>query len=168
MSKRALRFNDTADMPPTMRLLYEAQENARRTAVLATVCTNAGKDAQTTHQQLAVRTAETASGGTRAKRVNKYGNKITTVDGIRFDSKREAQYYRELLLRKAAGEVSYWLRQVPIHLPGGTRYVLDFLVFFVDQAKPPEYVDVKGRETATFRLKRREVQHHYPIRVVLA
>jgi hypothetical protein len=97
----------------------------------------------------------------------KYGNQITHVDGIRFDSKREASYYRQLKLRQQAGEVSYWLRQVPIHLPGGTRLVVDFLVFFVD-GRAPEYIDVKGRETKEFKIKRREIEHHYPIKVVLA
>ncbi|MCP1376019.1 DUF1064 domain-containing protein [Dyella lutea] len=98
----------------------------------------------------------------------KYRNQVTVVDGIRFDSKREARYYEQLKLRKQAGEVSYWLRQVPVHLPGGTRYVLDFLVFFTEPGRDPEYVDVKGRETPVFRLKKREVEHHYPFRIVLA
>lgn len=111
-------------------------------------------------------TAPAAEGGKPA-RAAKYGNQITHVDGIRFDSKREARYYEQLKLRKAAGEVAYWLRQVPIHLPGGTRYVIDFLVFFSD-GRAPEYVDVKGRETKEFRIKRREVEHHYPLKVVLA
>lgn len=100
-------------------------------------------------------------------KARKYRNHPTEVDGIRFDSKREARYYEQLKLRKAAGEVSYWLRQVPLHLPGGTRYVVDFLVFFTDGA-PPSFVDVKGRETQVFRVKRREVQHHYPITIELA
>lgn len=97
----------------------------------------------------------------------KFGNIATVVDGIRFASKREARYYEQLKVRKAAGDVAYWHRQVPIHLPGGTRYVVDFLLFFVD-GRPPEYVDVKGRETQVFKIKRREVEHHYPIRLVLA
>lgn len=97
----------------------------------------------------------------------KYHNQPTVVDGIRFDSKREARYYEQLKLRQAAGEVWYWLRQVPLHLPGGTRYVLDFLVFFKDPALAPEFVDVKGRETQTFRVKKREVEHHYPVRIKL-
>lgn len=101
-----------------------------------------------------------------AAKPRKYHNQPTVVDGIRFDSKREAAYYRELKLRKAAGEVSYWLRQVPLHLPGGTRYVVDFLIFFTEQ-RAPAYVDVKGRETQVFRLKRREIQHHYPIKIEL-
>jgi hypothetical protein len=98
----------------------------------------------------------------------KYRNQPTVVDSIRFDSKKEARYYEQLKLRQAAGEVWYFLRQVPIYLPGGTRYVIDFLVFFKDPNRLAEYVDVKGRETQVFRLKKREVEHHYPIRILLA
>lgn len=97
---------------------------------------------------------------------NKYHNHPTTVDGIRFDSKKEARYYEQLKIRIAAGEVSYFLMQVPIRLPGGTKYVVDFLEFFTDPVRPPQYVDVKGRETQVFRLKKREVEHHYPIRIL--
>lgn len=113
-------------------------------------------------------TAATPATASEQKRVNKFGNVATTVDGIKFASKKEARYYDQLKLRQAAGEVEYWLRQVPVHLPGGTRYVIDFLVFFVDRARLPEFVDVKGRETALFRVKKREVEHHYPFKVVLA
>jgi hypothetical protein len=96
---------------------------------------------------------------------NKYHNQPTTVDGIRFASKREARFYEQLKIRQQLGEVSHWLRQVPIHLPGGTRYVLDFLVFYTDPDRAPDYIDAKGRETQVFRLKKREVEHHYPIRI---
>ncbi|KLD65443.1 hypothetical protein Y882_02685 [Dyella japonica DSM 16301] len=96
---------------------------------------------------------------------SKYGNKPTVVDGVRFDSKKEARYFEDLKRRKAAGEVWYWLRQVPLHLPGGTRYVVDFLVFFKDPERDPEYVDVKGKQTEVFRVKRREVEAAYPVRI---
>lgn len=99
---------------------------------------------------------------------NKYGNKPTKVDGIQFPSKREANYYAALKIRMAAGEVSHFLMQVPMRLPDGTKYVLDFLVFFMDPAKPPEYVDVKGKQTPVFRLKKRAVEHFYPVRITLA
>lgn len=98
----------------------------------------------------------------------KYKNQPTVVDGIRFDSKKEARYFEQLKLRQAAGEVWFFLRQVPIYLPGGTRYVVDFLVFFKDRHRLEEFVDVKGRETQVFRLKKREVEHHYPFRITLA
>jgi len=100
-------------------------------------------------------------------KARKYNNQPTTVDGIRFDSKKEARYYEQLKIRQKLGEVWYWLRQVPIHLPDGTKYVVDFLVFFKDPERLPEYVDVKGKETQVFRLKKRAVEHHYPIRLKL-
>lgn len=99
------------------------------------------------------------------KRASKYGAVATYVDGIRFDSKREAKYYEQLKLRMAAGEVSYFLRQVPIHLPGGTKLVIDFLEVHADGSL--HYVDAKGRETPAFRIKQREVHHHYPFRIEL-
>lgn len=101
------------------------------------------------------------------QRTSKYNNHPTTVDGIRFDSKKEARYYEQLKIRIAAGEVSYFHMQVPIRLPGGTKYLVDFLVFFTDPARLPEYVDVKGKQTAEFRLKKREVEHQYPIQIII-
>lgn len=95
---------------------------------------------------------------------NKYHNNPTTVDGIRFDSKKEARYYEQLLIRVDAGEVSYFLMQVPLRLPGGSKYVVDFQVHLATGAV--EYIDVKGRETQVFRLKKREIEHQYPIRIL--
>lgn len=100
------------------------------------------------------------------ERASKYNNHPTKVDGIRFDSKKEARYYEQLKIRRATGEVHYWLRQVPMHLPGGTRYVVDFLVFFRDPERDPEYVDVKGKLTEVFRIKKREIEAIYPIKVL--
>lgn len=97
----------------------------------------------------------------------KYRNAPTVVDGIRFDSKREANYYASLKARVSAGEVAYFLRQVPIHLPSGTRYVVDFQIHFADHSRRPEYVDVKGFQTKEFKIKLRAVQFHYPITITL-
>lgn len=99
------------------------------------------------------------------KRMSKYNNSPKTVDGIRFDSKKEARYYEQLKTRIATGEVSYFLMQVPLRLPGGTKYVVDFLVFFTDPDRAPEYVDVKGIQTKLFRVKKREIEHQYPIQI---
>lgn len=98
-----------------------------------------------------------------AKRRSKYAAQPTEVDGIRFDSKAEARYYLELKARRAAGDVVYFLRQVSIHLPGRTRYVVDFLVF--EASGRVRYIDVKGMETQTFRLKKRQVEELYPIEI---
>jgi hypothetical protein len=96
---------------------------------------------------------------------HKYNAKPTEVDGIRFDSKKEAQYYSALKLRIKAGEVVTFLRQVPIHLPGKTKQVVDFLEFHADGTA--HMVDVKGKETETFRLKRRQVEELYPFEIDL-
>ncbi|MES9841204.1 MAG: DUF1064 domain-containing protein [Candidatus Thiodiazotropha endolucinida] len=97
---------------------------------------------------------------------HKYNAKPTVVDGIRFDSKKEAGYYSQLKLRVRAGEVVTFLRQVPIHLPGNTKLVVDFLEFHSDGTA--HLVDVKGKETETFRLKRRQVEDLYPFTIELA
>ncbi len=73
---------------------------------------------------------------------HKYHASPTESHGIRFDSKREARYYDVLLLRVRAGDVIQFLRQVPFHLPGGVRYVCDFLEFHRDGTV--HFVDVKA------------------------
>jgi hypothetical protein len=87
-------------------------------------------------------------------------------DGIRCDSKREGRYYLQLKLRVAAGEVVFFLRQVPLHLPGGTRLVVDFLEFHADGTT--HFVDAKGMKTEAFKIKKREIEAHYPITIELA
>ena len=84
-----------------------------------------------------------------------------------FDSIKEAKYYDQLLLRQKAGEVVTFLRQVPFHLPGGTVYRADFLIFLSDGQV--EVVDVKGMKTDTYKIKKREVEAHYhPIQITEA
>ena len=43
---------------------------------------------------------------------SKYGSRKTIVDGISFDSKKEASRYRELLLLERAGKIGNLRRQV--------------------------------------------------------
>lgn len=87
----------------------------------------------------------------------------TELDGIKFASRAEARYYAQLKLRQAAGEVVFFLRQTPFHLPGGVKYVADFLEFHADGTC--HVVDVKGMETAAFRAKRKQVEALYPVRI---
>lgn len=47
---------------------------------------------------------------------NKYGNKKTVVDGITFDSMKEANRWAELKLLERAGEIQNLQRQVPFVL----------------------------------------------------
>jgi len=95
---------------------------------------------------------------------HKYSAVATTLDGHRFSSKKEARYYSQLKLRVAAGEVVQFLMQVPFHLPGGVRYVCDFLEFHA--SGEVHFVDTKGMETASFKAKKRMVETIYaPIKI---
>lgn len=95
--------------------------------------------------------------------VSKYRNKKTEVDGFTFDSKKEAEYYCHLKLLVKAGRVVTFLRQVPFHLPGGIKYVADFMVFFT--TGEIDVIDVKGVKTAEYKIKKKAVEHHYPITI---
>lgn len=95
---------------------------------------------------------------------HKYGARPSEVDGIRFASQKEAKYYGELKIRQRIGEVLFFLRQVPFHLPGGVKYVADFMEFLSDGTV--KVVDVKGVETEMFKAKKRMVEELYaPVKI---
>jgi hypothetical protein len=87
----------------------------------------------------------------------------TESDGIKFDSKKEARYYDQLKLRVKSGEVLFFLRQVPLHLPGGVRYVVDFQEFHSDGTV--RFVEVKGMQTKDFVMKKKMVESIYPVEI---
>lgn len=91
-------------------------------------------------------------------------NAVKTVrDGIKFHSKKEAKRYDELVLLKASGEVLFFLRQVPFHLPGNVKYLCDFVVFWADDTV--SFEDVKGMKTATYIMKKKMVEALHPIKI---
>lgn len=67
-----------------------------------------------------------------AARRQKYGNRRVEIDGIKFDSKHEANIYQQLMLRVKAGELKTVCRQVKFDLPGGIVYVADFVAIKPD------------------------------------
>jgi hypothetical protein len=97
---------------------------------------------------------------------SKYGAKRTTVDGINFDSAKEARRWMQLRQLEMGGEITNLERQVkiplfgrdgPIMTNGGTRqrtYVADFK--YVDWRLNGVTVieDSKGMETPEFKLKK--------------
>ena len=110
---------------------------------------------------------------------NKYGVDTSdagkakrTRDGILFASQREAKRYDELKLLQAGGDVDYFLRQVPFHLPGGVKYVCDFMVvrhgckYTQTPCQVITYEDVKGAITKMYALKVKQVKAIYGIDVV--
>lgn len=84
-------------------------------------------------------------------------------DGIRFASKKERSYYRGLKLRQKSGEVLFFLRQAPFHLPGNVRHIIDFIEFWTDGTV--HFVEIKGFDTPLGKLKRKQVMDLYPINV---
>jgi hypothetical protein len=106
--------------------------------------------------------------------MSKYKNRKTTVDGIVFDSKKEAARYQELRLLERAGEIQDLRCQVPFELVPAQRdakgklverpvkYLADFV--YQDCATGERVVeDVKGYRTDVYKIKRRLMNHLYGI-----
>lgn len=100
----------------------------------------------------------------RQKRRQKYNAQKTVVDGITFDSKAEATYYYTLKLKKLAGEILWFVRQVPFDLPGGITYRLDFLV--VERDGTINLYDVKGMRTKEYIIKKKQVEALYGVKII--
>jgi hypothetical protein len=98
----------------------------------------------------------------------KFKNSPTEVDGVKFQSKKEARYYQQLCLARRSGDLLFFLRQVPFHLPGGVRYLVDFIEFWKDGKGGIEtrFVDVKGMRTPIYILKKKQVEALYPIEIL--
>ena len=103
--------------------------------------------------------------------VSKYHNKKTTIDGITFDSKREAERYCELKLLQRSGEISDLTLQPDFILFesfkkfGKTyrqiKYIADFM-YWVKKSEKFVIEDVKGIETEAFKIKRKLFESKYP------
>lgn len=105
---------------------------------------------------------------------SKYHATKAVVDGITFDSKREAKRYHELKLMERAGAIKNLQRQVRYELipafdAGGkhyrpTSYVADFV--YVDTKSGEEVVeDCKGFRTEVYKLKAKMFAHKYGVSI---
>ena len=106
-------------------------------------------------------------------RFNKYNNRKTVVDGFTFDSKAEALFYQHLKMLQKAGVVKSFSRQVEYVLvdkfkhPSTGRvvrtmkYIPDFFVAYTNGKS--EVIDVKGHQTAVFKLKAKLFMAKYQI-----
>ena len=106
--------------------------------------------------------------------MSKYHNRKTVVNGIKFDSAKEAARYQELMLLLHAGEIDDLRLQVRyrLHEPytepdgkknGAIDYVADF-TYLRDGQRIVE--DVKGVRTSVYLLKRRMLKEKYGIDIV--
>lgn len=108
---------------------------------------------------------------------NKYRNTKKKVDGISFDSEKEANYYSQLILLEKAKEITKFERQVKmpievndIHI---AYYILDFKVYYPDGSI--KYIDIKAQDKKTkkwittdvFKLKKKLIEAIYKIKIEL-
>lgn len=84
--------------------------------------------------------------------MTKYKNIRCEVDGIRFDSRKEANHYCELKLLEKAGAITDLKLQVKFTLHAGIKYIADFT--YTENGKTI-IEDVKGVRTAVYRLKKK-------------
>ncbi len=105
-------------------------------------------------------------------RRSKYGNIKTFVDGICFDSKKEAAYYWDLKLRERAGEIHNLELQPKYELHTarrGTRTLVRIGVYKADFRFREgtqgllRVVDVKGVKTAMYRWKKKHTEAEYGV-----
>lgn len=97
--------------------------------------------------------------------MNKYRNIKTIVDGIRFDSKREAERYSELKLLERAGVITDLKLQpkfelIPKH--NGNRALTYIADFSYTEGGEKIIEDVKGMETKEFKIKKKLFEYFYP------
>lgn len=101
----------------------------------------------------------------RPKKPNKYHAQATIYNGVRYPSKKEMARAQLNDLRVKAGQLRYWLRQIPFLLPGNRKHRVDFMEVEADGTV--EFIEVKGRDLSAGRDRRREVEALYPVKIIL-
>lgn len=111
-------------------------------------------------------------------RKNKYSNQRTVIDGISFDSRKEARRWTELLLMRKAGIISNLERQMKFVLipaqyaevNGKSRcierecaYIADFV--YTNESGETVVEDVKGFRTPEYIQKRKMMLYFHGIRI---
>ena len=109
-----------------------------------------------------------------AQKASKYGNKKVEVNGIQFDSKKEARRYLDLRAMEIAGQIQNLRLQVPFELIPAQRidgkvveravsYVSDFTYY--DKAGNFIVEDTKGYKTPEYRLKKKMMLFFHGVRI---
>lgn len=119
-------------------------------------------------------------------KMSKYGAEKTVIDGITFDSRKEARRFTELKLLEKAGEIVELRRQVKFVLIPAQRepdtvgkrggvikgklierevsYIADF-VYFDNNLNDYVVEDAKGIRTKEYIIKRKIMLYKYNIRI---
>lgn len=108
-----------------------------------------------------------------ANKPAKYRNVKTVVDGIKFDSKREAARWQHLALLAKAGKIKNLTRQITFELVPAVvldgkkqrpvKYIADFA--YEDEHGATVVEDSKGFKTPDYVIKRKMMRHVFDIEV---
>ena len=107
--------------------------------------------------------------------MTKYHSRKVTLDGMQFDSHREACRYRELSLLQRAGEISDLRTQVKYTLvpaqkkpSGGTERAVTYTADFVYRDKSGREIveDAKGVRTQQYIVRRKLLLYVYGIEII--
>ena len=93
-----------------------------------------------------------------AHNASKYNSQKTIIDGIRFDSKAEAEYFLHLKALEKLGQLKVLEVQPKVYMTDARiLYKPDFLI---DENGKLVFIDVKGVQTAIFKMKARLFEHY--------
>jgi hypothetical protein len=106
-----------------------------------------------------------------ATRKNKFGNKKTLYDGIKFDSKYEQKRYIDLKILENAGVITNLERQFKIQLQpafkhkGKTIQAIHYIADFIYEENGVIIIeDAKGFETEVFKIKAKMLKYQIATR----
>lgn len=108
------------------------------------------------------------------RRKNKYGAKKTTVDGITFDSKWEAERWGQLKAMERGGYIRDLERQIKYEIMVNDekicRYIADFRYKQIDDFGFEKEIveDAKGFETPDFKIKKKLMKAVFGIELFLS
>ena len=99
----------------------------------------------------------------------KYNNKKETIDGLTFDSAKEARHYRYLRMLERVGEITELETQKTFELlpkqdgERAVKYSADFC--YKDKEGKPVVEDVKGYKTKDYILKRKMMLFFHNVKI---
>lgn len=94
---------------------------------------------------------------------NKYRATKTSIDGKKFDSIKEAEFYQNLKLRLRSGDIKGFCLQPVFILADRLQYRADFIVFNNDNTY--EIIDVKGYKTEGYKIKKKIFEDKYNLKI---
>lgn len=105
---------------------------------------------------------------------NKYRAIKTIVDGIEFDSRKEAKRWQELKLLESTGKIAYLNRQVRYEVTHGIHHICEYVADFVYHSGEDNHWTIivedckgyrKGAAYANFRIKAKLMKACYGVEV---